>query len=193
MARSRALSMLIPLLVAVIGLPLVAAVAWVLTDTAFRKTAGKAFCVTCHSMALFAATHERDLHGGNNPAGVKALCVDCHLPHDNGLHYLVAKGRTGLRDVWVELVHSRESVNWVALREERESFVYDSGCLRCHQELAQATASTPAAFLAHRAYFLGDTTRTCVSCHPRVGHRGLDEALTSNGGGSVGFTQVGRD
>jgi hypothetical protein len=48
-------------------------------------------------------------------------------------------------------------VDWVKLREERESFVYDSGCLRCHQKLAQETASTPAASLAHRAYFLGDS------------------------------------
>jgi cytochrome c-type protein NapC len=109
------------------------------------------------------------------------------LPHGNALGYLVAKGRTGLRDIWAELTRDPDTIDWAAMREERGRFVYDSGCLSCHRALAEATASDAAAFLAHRAYFRGATSRTCVSCHPAVGHHRLGEALAVRGAALAGM------
>jgi cytochrome c-type protein NapC len=35
------------------------------------------------------------------------------------------------------------------------------------------------AFVAHKPYFLGETSKQCVSCHEHVGHKNLSDHLAA--------------
>jgi cytochrome c-type protein NapC len=155
----------------------VVAGSWVLMETAISETSDLQYCTTCHSMVPMGKTYEQDVHGGANVNGIRAECTECHLPHESRLRYLLAKSRTGTHDVWAELTKDTNAIDWQAMRERREEYVYDSGCVHCHSNLQRATEINTKAFVAHRPYFLGETDEQCVSCHEHVGHHELGEYL----------------
>ncbi len=177
MAKKLRRRILIFLVLILIGVPVVMAAAWIGTETMIERTSTPEFCTRCHTMAPFAETHAQGTHGGDNPAGVVAICTDCHLPHDSATSHLLAKARTGLRDAWAQAIYVFSKPDWVANLEHREDFVYDSGCLRCHAALESASKGQPAAMAAHRAYFAGQIDLACVGCHKHVGHEDLLPAL----------------
>ena len=139
-----------------------------------ERTAGVRFCASCHTMKGPARAYAEDVHGGNNPYGVRARCVDCHLPHDNVAHYLAAKAMTGTKDVLGEMFWARK-VDWKTNLKNRKEFVYTSGCLQCH-DLGTMRYEIPKAFLAHREFQMG-VVDSCVKCHEHVGHRHIGEHL----------------
>ncbi|WP_296898769.1 NapC/NirT family cytochrome c [Thiohalocapsa sp.] len=74
--------------------------------------------------------------------------------------------------------------DWIGNLEDREAYVYDSGCLNCHTALERATSDDPAAGAAHQAYFANaqgngaaEGPDSCVDCHQHVGHENLRSAL----------------
>lgn len=166
---------------AVLGIGVVAS--WALLDTAFHATGDYEFCTSCHAYEPIALAYREDIHGGNNSAGVRAACNDCHLPHDNSLHYFWVKAKHGAVDPVKELIKEPHEIDWHGIRERREEFVYDSGCLKCHKYLQEATQSSRVAFRAHRSYFRGETEEKCVSCHENVGHNRLGYHLEQLGWG----------
>ena len=153
---------------------------WLITDEGITATSDATFCVSCHTMSPFERAHDADVHGGQNAHGVRATCAHCHLPHDSSFEYLYTKARTGIHDMWVENFGDVENIDWQAKREHREEYVYDSGCLHCHTNLEEATMATNKAFIAHRAYFHGETEDQCVTCHEHVGHANLTEFIAKN-------------
>lgn len=161
-----------------VAVPLVVMASWFVTETMIESTSGERFCTSCHSMRPMGAAYRKDVHGGNSTHGVQVECVGCHLPHDNAATYLVSKAITGMRDVWAELTYDLDSIDWEAKRAAREHYVYDSGCLKCHSNVQQATMADSKAFVAHKPYFLGTTDKKCVTCHAHVGHRDLGVHLT---------------
>lgn len=146
---------------------------WILTETAIQASSGKAFCGRCHSMQPFVASYEQGIHGGINPRGVVAECVDCHLPHDSPTNYLVAKVKAGAHDAWSHMLSVFKEPDWIGNLERRADFVYDSGCLTCHVQLEQAPGENQAAQVSHQAYFSGDGSAACVDCHQHIGHKDL--------------------
>lgn len=156
------------------------------TVVAVKETSGVNFCSSCHSMKPMAAAYSNDVHGGYGHSGVMAKCADCHLPHESTLGYLVQKARTGMWDVWVESTHDTSKIDWHEKRDERRNWVYDSGCLHCHENLLRGTRPNKKAFTAHKAYFAkklvvqgdeGKDLARCVDCHKHVGHYQLDKHL----------------
>lgn len=168
-------------LVVLAGLGVGMVASWAVLDTAFHATADYEFCTSCHAYGPIAAAYREDTHGGNNPVGFRAACNDCHLPHDNALHYFLVKAKHGVVDPTMELLKEPHEVDWHGIRERREEFVYDSGCLECHKYLQEATEGSRMAFRAHRRYFDKPGTRTCVSCHENVGHHRLGYHLEEMG------------
>ncbi|MBK5968516.1 MULTISPECIES: cytochrome c3 family protein [Thiorhodovibrio] len=160
--------------------PAVMALSWIGTETVLQETADAEFCGSCHSMTPFVETHAEDVHGGNNAGGVVANCADCHLPHTRAQDYLHAKIRTGVHDVLAQGTAWLHPVDWLAKREERDQFVYDSGCLTCHSALKNASKGDPAALAAHKGYFSDQALGSCVSCHAQVGHKDLRAALAEH-------------
>ncbi|MDR2550930.1 MAG: NapC/NirT family cytochrome c [Desulfobulbus sp.] len=140
-----------------------------------ERTSGVEFCSSCHSMRPMARAYEEDIHGGRNRFGVKARCVDCHLPHDNVLDYVVAKAYSGTKDVLGELFWVK-TFDWVGNLQHRERFTYSSGCRQCH-DLNAIRYQIPKAFLAHRDYKMG-IVASCVHCHRHVGHKDITGYLT---------------
>ncbi len=153
---------------------------------AVQKTSGDQFCSACHSMKPMAEAYRNSVHGGFGESGVVAKCADCHLPHDSLLGYLVQKGKSGLWDLWVETTHDTSKIDWFEKREEKRRFVYDSGCLHCHENLLKATKLKSKPFIAHKAYFANKLKvrdgsewkkAQCVDCHKYVGHYQLEKHL----------------
>ncbi len=157
------------------------------TVVAVKETSGVNFCSSCHSMKPMAEAYRNSVHGGYGPSGVVAKCADCHLPHTSTMGYLVQKVRTGVWDVWVESTHpNTDEIDWYEKREERGEWVYDNGCLHCHENLLRGTRPNKKAFLAHKAYFAkklvvqgehGKENAKCVDCHKHVGHYQLEKQL----------------
>jgi len=142
-----------------------------------QKTADAKFCTVCHTMQPMADSYHADVHGGKNSFGVKASCVDCHLPHDSLSSYLFEKAKTGLHDFRVQTFSDVSKIDWQAKRKKAKNFVYDSGCLRCHTNLKDATMSNPKGFIAHKEYFEKRTDKKCVECHENVGHHILGDYI----------------
>ena len=152
-------------------------ISWLIADQGIAATSGSDFCVSCHSMEPMEAAYLDDVHGGAGPYGVQVLCVECHLDHSSSANYFFSKVETGVHDIWIEYTQDTSQIDWEAKREHREEFVYETGCLHCHSQLQEATAGDNAAFIAHKPYFLGETSKTCVSCHEHVGHKDLSTHL----------------
>ena len=150
---------------------------WLITESAFEATGGEDFCGGCHTMTPMVVSFTQDVHGGNNASGFKGKCVDCHLPHNNLVNYVVAKSYFGFHDVWAQTFYNLETIDWQAKRKEREHYVFDSGCMSCHKELERASMKDSKAFVAHKPYFLGEVDKKCVSCHENVGHLNLTDHL----------------
>ncbi len=141
-----------------------------------EKTGGEEFCSSCHSMEGVAAAYRDSLHGGNNRAGVKAECVDCHLPHNTVFHYVTAKAYSGAKDVLGELFWA-DSFDWIGNLQHRVHFTYSSGCIKCH-DLDAMNYKVPKAYLAHKDFKDGVVT-SCVKCHEHVGHKNIKDHLVT--------------
>lgn len=153
-----------------------AVLVWIGMDATLHATSDHKFCGSCHSMKPMAASFLDDVHGGNSTTGVQALCTDCHLPQDNYFNYLYVKAKSGAWDVYKEHVLGAEDVDWIAKLSEGNRYVYDSGCLKCHNRLEEGSQSSNKQFVAHKPYFQKTTTKSCIDCHS-VGHKGLMQRL----------------
>lgn len=160
-------------LAAALLLSLVVSASWVVTENAIQATSGQEFCSVCHTMKPFAETYAQDVHGGNNPKGLSAACADCHLPHESQSGYLLAKIETGLHDAWAEIIALFKEPDWVGNLANRESYVFNSGCLGCHTHLDRAENQTPTGLFSHQLFFRSEGAMHCVTCHNHVGHRDL--------------------
>jgi len=137
-------------------------------------TSGQEFCSSCHSMKEVALAYKEDVHGGSNKNGFSAKCADCHLPHDNVVHYVTAKAYTGAKDILGEILWA-DSFDWIDNLKHREDFTYTSGCLKCH-DLSVIRYDIPKAYLAHKD-FLSGKVPSCVKCHENVGHKHIKDFL----------------
>lgn len=146
-----------------------------------KETSGDKFCILCHSMEPMVEVYSKDIHGGNNQAGIKAKCVTCHLPQDTLTSYLYTKAKNGLVEVVITAFGEPEKIDWYEKRKHRTSFVYDSGCLSCHTKILEKTeAKNPKQLEMHKHYTLKaqtDKPLNCVSCHVSSGHEGLRSKL----------------
>jgi len=134
------------------------------------------FCVSCHIMTPFRTSWQEAVHGGKNPQGFAAQCIDCHLPHGDFFEFFTVKAITGTSDLIHNLYIDAENYDWAgAADRNRLKFTFDNACRHCHHVLTPPGISS-GGFIAHRAYLRGDTNKRCAECHPRVGHKNMIEA-----------------
>ncbi len=107
-------------------------------------------CANCHVMD---AQYENWYHAGHAQV---ATCVECHLPHDNLVHYYLAKAQTGLHDVYV--FSTGQTPALIRAKPATDQMI-QANCIRCHAATVDDIISGAQAFDRH-----------CWDCHRSVAH-----------------------
>jgi cytochrome c-type protein NapC len=158
------------------------AVAVIGTQVAVHVTGTDEFCGTaCHSHAQFVfPEHKTSVHY-NNRTGVRAMCVDCHLPHTYPAK-LFAKAKAGIKDGLAEMrgtISTKEkfererwrmaNIVWDEMKENNSA-----NCRTCHDPTAWDTKKqNEDATKAHKKFTSGKAT--CIECHTGVAHTEPEE------------------
>jgi cytochrome c nitrite reductase small subunit len=101
-------------------------------------------CINCHVMNNAYATWRQGSHGR------VAICVDCHLPHDNLVAKLAFKAHDGMKHTYVFTLRKEPQVLELS---PAAVHVVQGNCVRCHYNQFQMIR-------------LADTTeRRCWDCH----------------------------
>lgn len=146
-----------------------------------NSTSNDKFCALCHKwMDPMVLSYSNSSHGGANKFGLKAKCVDCHLPHDSYIKYVFQKGINGVSEVTHMIFNDANDTNWQENRKNREKFVYDGGCISCHETILDVNSTDENINDMHKIYTsrLDKTNKlSCVSCHKTIGHKNLGKIL----------------
>lgn len=147
-----------------------------------HSTQDDKFCTLCHEwMDPMVNTYHKDTHGGANKFGVKAKCVDCHLPHETYIGYIFQKALNGVNEVSYMVFNDAKNQPWLKNRKNRDKFVYDSGCLSCHETILDINSSSKYINDMHTLYTKFKDSKekkmSCVACHKNVGHKNLGKIL----------------
>lgn len=114
-------------------------------------------CINCHVMIPQYASWKRSSHAR------VAVCVDCHIPHDNPIHSYSFKMRDGLRHSYVFTTRSEPQV--IMIKEEGTAVVQEN-CIRCHRRMLEDTSLPSSTYEAHKA----GEGKLCWECHREVPH-----------------------
>ena len=120
------------------------------TDAPSYAGTNPATCNNCHVMD---AQYENWYHSAHRQT---AVCVDCHLPHDSLISYYIAKGRTGMHDVYV--FSTGQTPALIQASEETKQTMQNN-CIRCHTATVENIMLGPQPF-----------DRYCWDCHRSVAH-----------------------
>ena len=82
-------------------------------------------CINCHVMTDAYASWQRGSHGR------VAVCVDCHVPHDNPVAKYAYKAEDGLKHSYVFTMRQEPQVLELS---ERAVPVVRNNCVRCHAD-----------------------------------------------------------
>lgn len=135
-------------------------------------TSSNEYCMSCHVHTESDVMWRFSTHY-NNTSGNVVNCIECHLPpkEDGLMKYTFAKAKHGIKDVYGYLTKDSADFQW-ELRSHpdiAERFVYDDGCIKCHQNLFPSTLNA-AGCEAHLYYEANADNKSCISCHISVGH-----------------------
>jgi cytochrome c-type protein NapC len=132
------------------------------------------FCTGCHTMETNLAEYRNTIHY-NNHSGVRAICSDCHVPHE-WQHKITAK-IMAVKDVYHEIAGTistpekyEEHRIAMATVVWRKMKVSDSReCRNCHnfKDMDFTVQETRAASEHQRAI---DNNMTCIDCHQGIAH-----------------------
>ena len=145
-------------------------------NTALEITNTEKFCIGCHEMKenvyqeLTATIHY------TNRSGVRAVCSDCHVPHD--WTYKIARKMQASKEVWGKIfgtINTRDKFlskrRELAEREWARLKANDSlECRNCHHvESMDFTLQSPRAQAMHST-LLARGEKTCIDCHKGIAH-----------------------
>jgi formylglycine-generating enzyme required for sulfatase activity/nitrate/TMAO reductase-like tetraheme cytochrome c subunit len=137
-----------------------------------RVTSTNEFCAACHDIHPQATLSWKQSVHYATESGTQTGCVSCHLP-PKGQGYMVAKVKTGVRDVWGKLTKGPASFDWEekSKPENARKHVYESSCIACHQNLFPPKLSQEGSD-AHLYYTSPNKPAElhCINCHLNAGH-----------------------
>lgn len=149
---------------------------WGAFNTAMEFTNQEVFCTGCHEMRnnVFVEL-KRTIHYSNR-SGVRAICSDCHVPHD--WTRKVARKMQASKEVWGKIFgtintrdkfqakrHELAQREWARLKSNNSL-----ECRNCHSEQSMDfTRQSPRASEAHQR-FLTSGEKTCIDCHKGIAH-----------------------
>lgn len=149
-----------------LGFPVVAG-----TYQAMVVTSTPEFCGSCHEIRPAVEAWRSSTHA-NNKAGLKAVCMDCHLPPpENTFEFFAMKTYHGLKDITSHLLDGAEHYDKAAARENMYAEITNETCMRCHENVLYMPTRR-GAMLAHRAvvHARPGNEKKCVDCHYDLVH-----------------------
>lgn len=146
-------------------------------NTAMEATNTEAFCIGCHEMADNPFVDLQSTIHYTNRSGVRAICSDCHVPHD--WTDKIARKMQASKEVWGHLFRTIDTPEkfeakrlelaqheWARLRAN------DSlECRNCHDYDSMDFTRQSARAEAGHTTSLGSGEKTCIDCHKGIAHR----------------------
>ncbi|MEF2144515.1 MAG: NapC/NirT family cytochrome c [Desulfovibrionaceae bacterium] len=161
---------LTPLLWTVFGV-LIAFPVFSMTYYTMVRTSTPEFCSSCHEIEPAYQAWKTSTHV-NNPQGLVADCMDCHLPapHDT-VDFFFTKTWHGLKDIGVHLMTGGDEYDRKEQRENAYASIKSDQCLKCHRNLL-SMPDQRGAMLAHRTvlYPRPGYEKQCTDCHRNLVH-----------------------
>jgi trimethylamine-N-oxide reductase cytochrome c-type subunit TorC len=160
--------------VALLGVA-IGVIGWGGFNTAMEATNSLGFCVSCHEMRDNVYEEYKKTVHYRNKSGVRAICSDCHVPHD-WTHKVIRKvqatkelyhwalGSIDTREKFEAKRHELARHEWDRMRandsrECRNCHSYDA--MDFHKQDAKAASAMTAAMKAGK---------TCIDCHKGIAH-----------------------
>jgi nitrate/TMAO reductase-like tetraheme cytochrome c subunit len=158
------------------------AVSVVGTQVGVHLTGTDEFCGNaCHSHAKFVYPEHKESMHYTNRTGVRAMCVDCHVPHTYPAK-LIYKAKAGITDAIAEfqgVISTQEkfdkerwrlaNIVWDEMRADNSA-----NCRTCHDPAAMNNAEqSQGAVKQHKKF--ADGKATCIDCHTGVAHKEPEE------------------
>ena len=150
-------------------------------NTAMEATNAEKFCTGCHEMRDNVYQEIQPTIHFTNRSGVRAICSDCHVPHD--WTYKMARKMQASKEVWGWLfgtINTREKFldkrRELAGREWARMKANDSReCRNCHEfQAMDFTRQSKRGADQHRESV--QSGKTCIDCHKGIAHRLPDMA-----------------
>jgi cytochrome c-type protein NapC len=135
------------------------------------------FCIDCHEMKTPHQEYQATIHNKNR-TGVRAVCVDCHLPKEF-LSKILHKFKA-TNDIWHTMLGSIDTPEKfeakraeLAQREWRRLKANDSReCRNCHKaEFFDFDAQSSARGKKQHQEELLTKQKTCIDCHKGIAHQ----------------------
>lgn len=141
------------------------------------RTSTPEFCASCHEIEYAYNTWKTSTHA-NNPKGVVADCMDCHLPapHDT-FDFFYAKTYHGIKDVVKHFTMDTSKYDHEKNRERAYEGIDNDQCQKCHRNLLDMPYKR-GAMLAHKTVLYprpGAEEKKCVDCHDHLVHFPRDD------------------
>ena len=165
-------------------------IGWGGFNTVMEATNSLEFCTSCHEMRNTVFEEYKKTIHYSNPAGVRAICSDCHVPKD-WTHKIVRKVQAS-GELWGKLTGSIDTQEKfdakrleLAKHEWARMKASDSReCRNCHafEAMDFAHQKPKAAKQMQKAYAEGGT---CIDCHKGIAHKLPDM--------SVGYRSIMKD
>jgi cytochrome c-type protein NapC len=147
---------------------------WGAFNTGMEATNTEAFCSSCHEPIV--AEIRETIHYSNR-SGVRAICSDCHVPHEwtdkiirkvQASKELVAYAMGTISTL--EKFHARRG--YLANREWQRMKANDSQeCRNCHNFDFMDFSEQGRRSVVQHSTALASGDKTCVDCHKGVAHR----------------------
>jgi cytochrome c-type protein NapC len=145
-------------------------------NTAMEKTNTLEFCVSCHEMDQLVFQEYKDSVHYKNASGVRAICSDCHVPHEWGPKVVRKIQATG--ELWATVTGKVDTPEkFEAYRWEMANRVWESmrrtdsrECRNCHtQDAMDFEKQGRRAREKMQEGFREE--KTCIECHQGIAHK----------------------
>jgi cytochrome c-type protein NapC len=144
-------------------------------NTGMEATNQLEFCIGCHEMRDNVYVEYQETIHYKNRTGVRAICSDCHVPHDWG-HKMLRKLQAS-KEVWSKLTgyvdtpakFEQHRMEMATKEWDRMKSVGSRECRNCHNfDNMEAKKQKPKAQKMHaQAKAEG---KTCIDCHKGIAH-----------------------
>jgi nitrate/TMAO reductase-like tetraheme cytochrome c subunit len=155
-------------------------------NTVLEATNTEEFCISCHEMKENVYEEYKQTIHYKNPAGVRAICSDCHVPRP-WVHKMIRKIRASneILHKIMGTIDTREK--FLSHREELAQRVWDTmkstdsrECRNCHAQSFMNLEKQDRIAQRKHAAMLEDG-KTCIDCHKGIAHK-LPGSSAKDGG-----------